>query len=224
VGEHLLRRAEVRHPAAAGHRQDQVAGVEAQRAVRDHHDRPATIGEVAELPHHLAVESWIESGRRFVQVEQGRLGEQFHGHGGALALAAGEPVDRQLALGRQVELGDHRLGSLGAGRAGDVVRQAQGGRVAQRLPQGQLIVQDVFLRDETDPVPHLVVRRVEVDAVDEHLPLVGGATAGQRPQQGRLAGTTGPDDGDQAAGRHRERDIGEHRRVAVPDAEPVSGQ
>src|SRR5260370_39096 len=60
-------------------------------------------------------------------------------------------------------------------------------------------MQDVLLRDKTDPVPQFRVVRVEVAVVVEDGPLGGGAQAGQCSKQGGLPRAAGADDGEQAA-------------------------
>jgi hypothetical protein len=139
---------------------------------REQHRR-ARVGEAAKQPQQLAGARWIEARRRLVQEEDIGASQQLDGDAGALALTAGQgphphagalrevqrrerTVDRGVDLGRRMRL-----------------RQAQGGRVAQRALKGQLQVDDVVLRHVAEQPAEAVEVPVQVDSVESHRTAVG---------------------------------------------------
>ncbi|CAM5647710.1 hypothetical protein SGRIM119S_07092 [Streptomyces griseorubiginosus] len=99
------------------------------------------------------------------------------------------------------------------------------GRVLQGLLDGQLLVQDVVLRDQTDALAQLGELLVEVAVVVEDVALVGGPVAGECLEQGRLAGTGRSDDRDQGLLRDTEGDVLEDLLAAVDrDGEVAGGE
>ncbi|GAA4940434.1 hypothetical protein GCM10023238_02630 [Streptomyces heliomycini] len=97
----------------------------------------------------------------------------------------------------QLELAQHLVDAgLALGRRG-VGGEAELGRVLEGLLDGQLLVQDVVLRDQTDALTQLGELLVEVPVVVEDLALVGGAVAGEGLEERGLAGAGRADDRDQ---------------------------
>ncbi|MEY9489522.1 hypothetical protein RKD26_005316 [Streptomyces calvus] len=92
-------------------------------------------------------------------------------------------MDVELELAQHLVDPGVALGGRGVGG------EAQLGRVLQGLLDGQFLVQDVVLRDQTDALTQLGELLVEVPVVVEDLALVGGPVAGERLEQGRLAGS-----------------------------------
>src|SRR5206468_6559232 len=77
--------------------------------------------------------------------------------------------------------------------------------------------------DEADPVPQLRVVRVQVAVVVEDAAAVGGPHAGQRAEQGGLAGAAGADDPQQAALAEREADVVEQDLAVAQGDGQVAG-
>jgi hypothetical protein len=101
-------------------------------------------------------------------------------------------------------------------------RQAQRGRVTQRPCQRQLGVDDVVLRHVAEHAAERVEVRVHVDAVEQHAACVGRLHAGERFEQGRLAGAAAAGDADQLARLHDERDVVQHALAPLDDAPEVA--
>ena len=83
-------------------------------------------------------------------------------------------------------------------------RQPQAGRVAQRAAQRQVAVDDVVLRNEADSRLASVRHR---GTVVQHGPGRGRPQPGHGLEQSGLAGAAAADEGDQLAGRQRERHL-----------------
>lgn len=168
--------------------------------------------------HDRAVHAGVEPRGRLVEEEQRRLRQQLQCDADALALAAGEAVDRLFRPLFQSQLTYH-FGDPGPafGRVG-VVREAEFGGVPEGAVHGQLGVQDVVLRDEPDAMAQLGVVVVEVSAVVEDAALVGRPEAGQRVEQGGFAGAARAHHAQQTLLAHREGDIVEQGLAA-----PVHG-
>ena len=88
------------------------------------------------------------------------------------------------------------------------------------LPPGEDLVDGGELSGEADRLPHLGRLRGDVVPVDGDGPAVGLEQRGQDPHHGRLAGSVGAEQGEDAAPRHAEVDAAEHRVVAVGLREP----
>ena len=130
------------------------------------------------MRHHLAIQCRIQPGGRFIQDQQRRPGQQFHGHRGAFALSAGEFVDAGVGMAGQLQLLQypaHRGGALLVGG----VRQPQFGGVAQGRIEGQLVMHHVVLGNQPDPVAQRRVLGVQVRPVETHR--AGGGGDAPRP-------------------------------------------
>jgi hypothetical protein len=76
-----------RRLTAGGQQEDLVAHVEmGQRVRHDDDDDAACIGQPTQQRHRLAVQRRVQPRGRFVQDQQRRAGEEFHGHRCAFAL------------------------------------------------------------------------------------------------------------------------------------------
>ncbi|MDH6456241.1 hypothetical protein M2155_008740 [Streptomyces sp. SAI-119] len=219
VGEGVLGRPVVGDLPAGCEDEQAVADVEAQDAVGDDDDRAAVVGEAAQHVHHRAVHAGVEAGGRFVQEEQGGLGEQFQGDADPLALSAGEAVHGLPGALLQTEFADDLVDAFAALGLRGVLREAQFGGVGQGAADGQLGVQDVVLRDQADALAQFGVVAVEVAAVVEDGAVVGGALAGEGIEEGGLAGAARAHDGEQALLPHREGHVVQQRLAAVVDGD-----
>ena len=112
--------------------------------------------------------------------------------------------DRHVAAVRQPQVDqdrvDERVRRGGAGRA------AQPGGVPQGPAEREVGVDDVVLRDVADRSAG-GGGAAEGDAVVGHLAARGGADASEQLEQGGLAGSARPHEGEQLAGADRERHV-----------------
>lgn len=155
----------------------------------------------------------VDGVERLVEEEELCLLGQRPGKQHSLLLAAGELAQlprRQVVEGELAEHSTHNLPVLaprtpqpsemdvaaGEHELGDGHRKAP----AQLAALGE--------------IRHPVMAAPDPQPVDAHPPLLEGQSAGEHPQQGGLAGTIGPDDGDAHARRHAEVDASQGRRSA----------
>ncbi|SCF76177.1 hypothetical protein GA0115255_105493, partial [Streptomyces sp. Ncost-T6T-2b] len=221
--QRFLRRTEVGDGTAGRHHEELVADRQLGDRVRDHEHRAAVVGEAAQQLHDIAVHARVEAGGRLVQEDQRRLGEQLQGDRDALALAAGERGDLLVLVDVELELGED-LGDPGLALGlGGVRGEAELGRVLEGLGDGQFLVQDVVLRDQTDALAQLGELLVQVSVVVEDVTLVGGPVAGERLEQGGLSGTGRADDRDQRLLGDTEGDVLEDLLAAVDRHREVAG-
>ena len=109
VVDDLARRAGGVHPAVA--QRDEVVGVAARlvEVVEHHHDRAAALAhEVVEQVEHVDLVREVEERRRLVEQEDLGLLRERHRDPRALALAAGELVERARRVGRSIAGGGER--------------------------------------------------------------------------------------------------------------------
>ena len=124
--------------------------------------RPASASR-AQHAHHLPVQRRIQPGGRFIEDQQRGPGEQFHGHRGAFALAAGEFVDPGAGVAGQLQFLEHP--ATAASRSSAVAcgsRSSAANRSA--CFDGQLVVHHVVLGDQPDAVAQRRVLGVQVTA------------------------------------------------------------
>ena len=168
-----------------------------QRVGDDEHDT-SRVGELPQHLHHRLVERRVKSGRRLVEDEQFRPGEQLDRGGHALALAAGQSVDAIVAAFRQFQFGEHVVDDLGAFRLRRS-RQTQFRRVFERRVDGELAMHDVVLRYEADTAAQQFDVLVHVVAVEYHMAFGGGVEAGDDRRERRFAGAGRSDHGGERA-------------------------
>ena len=165
----------------------------------DYDDDLALIGNHAKLLKQLPGHHAVQAAVRLVQDEQGGVGNELHGDGQALALAAGE-LGHQTVLYRGEAENLHHFFHPGiAVGSGKILWQAQGGRVDQGAVHAVGAAHQIQLRHEADIVLHFLVVLVHIGAVEHHLRLglfvaVHGvqigcfARAGAAQQQHHMAG------------------------------------
>jgi hypothetical protein len=151
----------------------------------------------------------VEAGVRLVEQDDLRVQHERAGQAGALAHTAGD-LAGELALGAletdhlhllQHDATDLRLALLRvlAQREGDVVEEVH------RAEQGAVLEQDAEeLPDLVEPV---LAGPDDVGVVDDDGALLGLQQTDQRLQEHRLAGSGGPQQDRDLAGRQGERDI-----------------
>ena len=96
--ERLVDASDETHATASRHEHDAVASSQVLGRVRGEHDRCPPVGELAEAGHQLRARDRVEARRRFVQEEDMRIGEQFDGDAGALALPAAQRADPHVGM------------------------------------------------------------------------------------------------------------------------------
>ena len=195
------------HPAARDQHEQAVTHVQVNHAVRDDDHGPAVLGQPAHQLHHGLVQPGVQAGRGLVQEQQGRLGEQLERHVDPLLLAARHGRGPGVAVRGERKLVDDLIHPALTFRPGGVTGKPQLGSVTERPLRLELVVQDVVLRDQADPVPQLRVVGVQVAVVVQDGALGRGSRAGQRAEQGRLARAAGSDDPDQGSLRDREAHV-----------------
>jgi hypothetical protein len=167
-------------------------------------------------PNELRAARRVEAGRRLVEEEHVRTGQQLDRDARALPLAAGECTDAHVRALVEIECMErlrHPRLDL-ACRVGR--RQAQARGVAQRPLERQLGVDDVVLRHVAEDPAERVEVRVQVDAAEPDRALLGRPDARQRLEQHRLAGAAAADDRDEPPARQGQRHVVQHA-LAAPD-------
>ena len=162
-----------------------------------------------QLAAHFRADGDVESGQRFVEEEEARLGGQCAQQRDALRLASGQLAGHRLeALAEPCALEPLARDSRGIGSQpkGDVVEHCHVGK------------QDVVLKDEAD-APVLGQYMPAGGRIIEHLTVqlhaaVDGNQARERPQKRRLAGAVGTQHRHGLAGADLEVDV-EREPVAV---------
>ena len=153
-----------------------------------------------------------QAARRLVEEHQRRVGHQLERDVDALALPAREHLalglaDLQVLHRLQTEILDHLLDPAVDLVLAVVVRQAKLCRVLDGLEDRQLGVDDVVLGHVADAPAQGVVDRVEVFAVDAHLPRRRLEIAVEHREERGLARARGAHERDQVAGVRLEGDM-----------------
>ena len=104
-----------------------------------------------------------------------------------------------MLLSLQVHVGDRRRHARGELPFGEVCARAQPRRIAQRVRERQILVQNILLRHVPDDAAVGVQVFVIVVPVVVDLPLRRGAHAVEAVQKGALARAAPADDGDEFA-------------------------
>ena len=158
------------------HEHDAIAPGEVLDRVRGEHDRRRPVGELAQVDDQLRARGRVEARRRLVEEEHLRFGEQLDGDAGALALAAAQGADPDVAVCGQADGVDRvadRVVDLGCGRRR---REPQPRCVAERVSERQVGVDDVVLGHVAEHAAELPQVGVQVDAVEAHRSRGGAAT------------------------------------------------
>jgi hypothetical protein len=173
----------------------------------DDHDAAATLGQLLEQEHDRLLIAGVESRRRLVEEEQGRLGQQLQSDARPLPLPAGETGDHHVGPVGEAQFGHHLVHPAGAFRGRHVQREAQFRRELERPSERELGMEDVLLGHVADAAAQLVVGGVEV------APVVEDRSRGRRLEpveslgQGGLARSGGTENGQEAALVEREADV-----------------
>jgi hypothetical protein len=208
--------------AAAVEDEDAVRVAERGEAVGDD-EAGAAAHEPVDSALHLGLGDRVEARRGLVEEQDRRVREERAGDGEPLPLSAGE-LAAPHAEGRVVasrerldvvvdERGARRRLHLGVRRAGpadaDVV--ANGGGEEERLLGHQR-----HLRVDVGEAEVAEVAAVEQDAAGARV-----VEAREEVEERALAAPGGPDDPDRLARAHLERDVLQHRPVAVGEADAL---
>ena len=182
-------------------------------------DGPPRPCQVAQRLHERFLVARVEAGCRLVEEEERRLGQELAADAHPLALPAGQAIQAEVRALLEVQLRHHLVDARRSRRRGNVAREPQLRRVRQGLPYRQLRMEDVGLGDEAHPRPDVLVRRVDVAAVEDDVAALGRTETGQRVQQGRLPGARRTDDGEHARRLEREPNLVEDPTPAGVDHE-----
>ena len=134
-------------------------------------------------------------------------------------MPTGELLDALVHVRGQVEVLQDLGNALTPFGLGDVLGESQLGGVLQGLADSERRVDDVALRYHTDLVAHDRIVLVHVQAVEEHLALLGLLLAGEGLEQRRLSRSRWADNGQELVARQGEGNAIEQCQAAVVDAE-----
>ena len=98
------------------------------------------------------------------------------------------------------QLRQHLLDTTDNLSPGGVCWQAQASRIPQGLPHGEVRVQDIVLRDITNPTPEKVQMVMQVESANEDLAHCRDNRAIQHGKEGAFPRPAGPHDRHQLAG------------------------
>ena len=116
--------------------------------------------------HDITVQLGVQSGGGLVEEQQAGACQQLDGGGDPLALASGELLDPLVHMRGQVEVLQDLSDALAPFGLGDVLGEAQLGRVLEGLADSEGGVNDVALGDHTDLVAHDRVVLVDVQPIE----------------------------------------------------------
>ena len=189
-------------------------------------DRFSGVGELPQqLDHRQGVDA-RQARRRLVEDEDRRIRQQLHGEVDALPLAAADAAfslvaDAGLLGAVEPELVDHRADpGLDLG-VGGVAGEPEPGRVPQRLPDGEVGMEDVVLWHIPDPSAEQIVVVVEIEPADDEPAGGGDGLAVEDREERALPGAAGPHDGHHLAGLDDERDPFEEPAARGGDGDTV---
>ena len=183
--------------------------------MRDQHQRgTGRAGLVAQHVQHAGRGGRIEVAGGFVRQQQPGLVHQRTGDRHALQLPTAQFLRQAGAQSGQ----PHRLEHL---------RHACGIRPLQQQQRQAHVLRHVQVRQHVKGLEHeaelfaaqqrprVVVQGGQVNAVHPHAARLPHVESGHAIEQRRLAHARFADDGDELARRHRQRDVVEHRRLAI---------
>jgi hypothetical protein len=179
--------------SALGEESHLVAYGDVGRGVGDQKDRFPFVGEAPEGQHHFLFEARVEPRGRFVEEDERRVGQEFSGDAGALALPAAEAGDRLVFLPRELHLLKHFGNTLLDFRFAQVGRQPQLGCVTQGLVDGEVFVQNVVLGHVANLSAVNIEIAVEVIACEKHLAFSRWQIAAQGAHEGGFPRTAATD-------------------------------
>lgn len=168
----------------------------------------AVVGEVSDGLPDLVARLRVQSGGRLVEEDDRRVADQAH--------RDVEPATHPAGVGGR--LPGPRLGQSESGQqvVGDLVRilqVAQPGDQDQVFPAGEHLVDCSELAGQADRLPHLQGFGGDVEVLDDRGAGVGLEQRRQYPHQGRLAGSVGAEQGEDAAACNLEVDAAQHRQI-----------
>ena len=201
--------------AARRQQQHLIADVEVGEGVGDHQHHATGVGQLPQHRHDLPVQRGVQAGGGLVEDQQRRPGQQFERHRRALALPAGQLVDPGVEVLGHLELFENLGDDLFAVGLRGVRRQPQLGGVHQGLPDGELAVHHVVLRDHADSASQRGVFGVDVVAFEADRAGCRMGVTGDQSRERRLACTRRSDDGRQHARSRGQRDVVQQCLVAL---------
>ena len=160
--------ADERHPSAARHEDDAIAQREVVGRMRREHDGRGTIGQRAQVGDQFGAGRRVQPGRRLVEEQHARLGQQFGGDAGPFALSPAQRADAHVGVLGQADRRNRSADrSVGLGRRGRRWEPEPGG-VAQRALEREVGVDRVVLGHVADHAAELAKVGVKVDTVEAH--------------------------------------------------------
>ena len=175
--------------------------------VGDEQDGDAVVAQLLDEPPALPPGGGVEAGGQLVEDDQARAADEGEGDRQALLLAAGQLPVAGVALLRQAQAGDERLG-VG-------VRGVEGRVQVDRLGDGQLVGQLALLELDADQLPGLGAVPVRVDAEDPDAAAVGAAQALGALDGGGLARAVRAEDAEDLALADAQAEVVDRDLLAV---------
>ena len=196
---------------------------------RQEHRDLVLAGQLAEHGDDLLLAAQVEVGKRLVEQEQLRPGDQRVRDQHPLLLTAGQLADPGVGVPVGADIGERRIDQFPAlprreAESEPVPVKAKRHHVAGA--QRHVLVDDELLRHVADGGPVLVVQCLTVQGltVDEHPPARRLDQAEDDPEQRGLARAVRADDPGEVALLERERDVAEHLAAAEAHADAVKRQ
>ena len=179
-----------------------MAALRLVHVVRADEHRDAARGEAVQLVPEVAPGLRIDAGGRLVEQQQLRLVQQAGGEREALLPAAGELAGELLRAIGETEL---REGRFDAGP--DIVHRVHPRDEAQVLADRQVLPQREALRHVADVALDRLGLAQDVEAETGALAAVGREQPAQHPDRRGLAAAVRPEEAEDLAAAHRQREI-----------------
>lgn len=194
--------------------------------MEDGDDGDALGVEPAKEVHDFDLVGDVEEGGGFVEEEDSRLLGEGHGDPGALTFAAGEGGEWAFGEGEGIGGLEGPFDDLGI-VMGDALEEALMGIAAAEceFAHGEVEAGGWCLGEDGEEAGDLAgVHGADVAAIEEDSAGVGWVEAGHATEEGALAGTVGPEDGDHFTGWDVEGDVADDGAMAVGEGEVFDGE
>ena len=190
----------------------------------DHHHRGAVVVDLAHLVDQAVDDGGRQAERQLVDAEQLGAGDEGHGQRQLLLLAARE-VAGQLVVPLAQD-GEHGDGLVDEAAGGVLVVAQHPARQPQVLGHRQRGEHALAARHErqAESGDLLGGQPGDVAPVERDATLAGGQQAGDRLQQGRLAGAVGAEQGEQLVALDVDVDAEQHLQRPVRRLDALAGQ
>ena len=193
---------------------DQIVGDRQQERAVGHHEDRALAADLLEGTAEFLFRLAVETGRGFVEKQDGWIADQGAGDGDALPLPAGKATSGLADIGRVTirHVDDELVDPGGGGGLDDLVVVGVGLAVGDVLAHGAL-EQDAVLGHVAHPLGELGARELgDVGAIEKDAALVGRVQALDQLEQRALAAAVAPDQRVHAPRFEDQTDVVDNRR------------